>query len=400
MEYNFSQKMSGLQPSAIREILKATQVPGVISFAAGNPAAESFPLAEIAGITQDIMRTNPVTALQYGISEGYEPLRLTTLEFLGQRGIRSTLAELIITSGGQQGIELATKVLCDEGDVVVCEKPTFVGALNTFRSYNVRLQSVELEEDGMNLAALEDILRTEKKVRFLYIIANFNNPTGLCTSLAKRRAIYALARKYEVLILEDNPYSELRFAGEDIASFKSLDTEQIVLHAGSYSKIIAPGLRVGYLCAPAPIISKAVVAKQASDVHTSGLTQMICERFLNLPEFAGHLTQVREICRQKCLLMLETMAAEFPQDVTWTRPQGGLFIWVTLPDRLDMMDFCRRAAAAKVAVVPGNAFLAVAEERTNAFRLNFSTPTAEERGRGIAILGELLGQGDGSPVLL
>jgi 2-aminoadipate transaminase len=254
----------------------------------------------------------------------------------------------------------------------------------------VRLRGIDLEEDGMNLAQLEQALQTEPRARFIYIIANFNNPSGLSTSLAKRHAIYELARQYGVLILEDNPYGDLRFAGEEIPSFKSFDEDQQVIYVGSFSKIIAPGLRVGWIVAPEAIISKVTVAKQASDVHTSALAQIICERFIATADLDAHFAGLRQIYRQKCALMLEELAKNLPPEVTYTRPQGGLFIWCTLPERFEMMEFCRTAAAHKVAVVPGSAFLANATDHTNSFRLNFSTPTDEDIRRGCAILGGLI----------
>ncbi|MDR1604448.1 MAG: PLP-dependent aminotransferase family protein [Gracilibacteraceae bacterium] len=391
MDYLFSDKISALQPSAIREILKAASEPGVVSLAAGNPAAESFPRAAIAAITAEILAQNPVAALQYGISEGYEPLRLEVAGLLARRyGVGRDFDRVLITSGAQQGIDLVTKVLCNEGDVVLCENPSFIGALNTFRSYNVRLRGVDLESDGLDLAQLEAALRTEKKARFLYLIANFHNPTGLCTSLAKRREIYALARRYGVLILEDNPYGDLRFAGEDLPSLKSLDTDGLVIYVGSFSKIIAPGLRVGYVCLPEPVAQKVTVAKQAADVHTSALAQMICELFLRRTDLDEHFRGLRDIYRRKCGLMLDAMSALFPPAVTWTRPEGGLFVWSTLAPGADMLGFCRSAAAARVAVVPGNAFLVRPDDACRSLRLNFSTPTDEQIIRGLEILAELL----------
>ncbi|MDR1961429.1 MAG: PLP-dependent aminotransferase family protein, partial [Gracilibacteraceae bacterium] len=346
MDYFFSDRISSLQPSAIREILKAASDPGVISLAAGNPAPEAFPRAEIAEITAEILSRDSTAALQYGISEGYEPLRLAVSALLRRQGIGRDFDRVIITSGAQQGIDLTTKVLCNEGDVVLCENPSFIGALNTFRSYNVRLQGIETEDDGLSLESLDAALRAEKNVRFLYLIVNFNNPTGLCTSLAKRRAIYDLAKSRGILILEDNPYGDLRFAGTDLPSLKSLDEDGVVIYAGSFSKTIAPGLRVGFVCLPAPVAAKITVAKQAADVHTSALAQIICERFLARADLEEHFARLRAIYRRKAALMLDNLAADFPAAVTWTRPEGGLFIWCTLPPETDMLGFCRAAAAA------------------------------------------------------
>ncbi|MDR0433973.1 MAG: PLP-dependent aminotransferase family protein [Gracilibacteraceae bacterium] len=391
MDYLFSDKISSLQPSAIREILKAASEPGVISLAAGNPAPEAFPREAIAAITAEILTRRPTAALQYGISEGYEPLRQAVTALLKQRhGVGRDFDQVIVTSGAQQAIDLTTKILCNEGDVVICENPSFIGALNTFRSYNVRLRGIEMEDDGLNLTQLEEALREEKRARFIYLIANFHNPTGLCTSLAKRREIYALAKRRGVLILEDNPYGDLRFAGRDIPSLKSFDEDGLVVYAGSFSKTIAPGLRVGFACLPAALASKMTVAKQGADVHTGALAQMICERFLAAADLDGHFHRLREIYRRKSGLMLDALSASFPAAVTWTRPEGGLFIWCTLPPAADALKFCRAAAEAQVAVVPGDAFLARPDDHSRSFRLNFSTPTDAEITRGVEILAGLL----------
>jgi 2-aminoadipate transaminase len=391
MDYLFSDRISSLQPSAIREILKAASEPGVISLAAGNPAPESLPREIIAALTAEILEQDSTGALQYGISEGYAPLRRAVTEMLSQRyGVGREFDRVIITSGAQQGIELATKVLCNEGDVVLCEDPSFIGALNTFRSYNVRLRGIEMESDGLKMDRLAEALRTEKNARFLYLIANFHNPTGCCTSLAKRREIYALARRHGLLILEDNPYGDLRFAGWDLPSLKSFDEDGLVVYAGSFSKTIAPGLRVGFVCLPEEIAAKVTVAKQAADVHTSALPQMICERFLTKINLDEHFNRLRGVYRRKCDLMLDALAALFPAAVTWIRPEGGLFIWCTLPPASDMLSFCRSAAEARVAVVPGNAFLTRPEDPCRSFRLNFSMPSDAQITRGMEILAALL----------
>ena len=390
MNYLFSDRISGLQPSAVREILKFTADPTVISFAAGNPAAEAFPVKDIAAISAEILEQSPIAALQYSITEGYPPLRDAVQAFacrneqLMQEG-----DQMMITSGGQQGIDLTTKVLCNEGDVVICEDPSFVGALNTFRSYNVRLVGIPLEEDGMNLAALEQALKYNPKAKLIYTIPNFQNPSGITTSAEKRREIYRLAARYGVMILEDNPYGDLRFAGDPVPTIKSLDTQGIVIYLGSFSKILSPGIRVGYVIAPAPVISKMAVGKQCSDVHTTIWAQMVCERYLATRNMEEHLERLRHLYRHKCSLMLGEMGRRFASSVSYTRPEGGLFIWATLPEGTDMMDFCRRAIERKVAVVPGTAFCADEGEKSRSFRLNFSTPSDERIVEGIKILGEL-----------
>ncbi|MCR5167179.1 MAG: PLP-dependent aminotransferase family protein [Oscillospiraceae bacterium] len=392
MEYAFSDKVLGLKASAIREILKFTSEPGVISFAAGNPAPEAFPSGDIAEITADIFSRDPVGALQYSVTEGYQPLRDAVKDMLAsQHCFDSERDDLVITSGGQQASELACKVFLNEGDALICESPSFVGCMNAFRSYNAELVGIPLAEDGMELDKLEDALKTHPKAKLIYVIANFQNPTGLCTSFEKRKAIYELARRYNVMILEDNPYGDIRFEGEDIPSIKSLDTDGRVIYAGSFSKVLAPGMRVGFVSAPREVINKIVVCKQCSDVHTNILAQRICYDYLSEYDLKAHLEAIRPIYRRKCRLMLDCIKESFPECVSYTRPQGGLFIWVTLPDGADMLGFCKTAVEKyKVAVVPGTAFMTHESDPCCSFRLNYSTPTDENIEKGCRILGSLL----------
>lgn len=391
MDYIFSDKVSSLQPSVIREILKFTSDPEVISLAAGNPAPEAFPVKEIAGITAKLLAENPINALQYSVTEGYTPLRNRLKERMKKSGcFDENSDELIITSGAQQANELACKVLLNEGDTLFCEAPSFIGSLNAFKSYNVNLVGVPMEEDGMKLDALEEALKTANKPKLIYIIPNFQNPTGLCTSLEKRKAIYELAKKYGVMILEDNPYGDIRFAGENIPSIKTMDRDGIVIYSRTFSKTLAPGLRVGYVSAPKPVIQKMVVCKQVSDVHTNIMAQMICDEYLKNYDMDAHLEEIRAVYRHKCGLMLDEIDKNFSRKITVTKPEGGLFIWATLPEGSDMMGFCNTAVQKyKVAVVPGTAFLIHETDKTSSFRLNFSTPTDEQLIKGCEILGKL-----------
>ena len=391
MTYKFSDKVSGLQASAIREILKFTADPEVISFAAGNPAPEAFPTEDIARISADIFQKDPVLALQYSISEGYTPLRELLKKQLEQEHYFDPQKDdLIITSGAQQANELSCKVLCNEGDTLICESPSFIGSLNAFRSYNVSLKGIEMEKGGMKTDVLEDVLKSSSGQKLIYVIPNFQNPTGDTMSAEKRKAVYELACKYDAVILEDNPYGKLRFAGEEVESIKSLDTQGRVLYSGTFSKILAPGLRVGYIAGPREIIQKIIVCKQVSDVHTNIWAQLLCYRFMTECDMEKHYAGLREIYRKKCSLMLDNMDKYFSAKVTYTKPEGGLFIWATLPDGSDMMDFCTKAVRDyKIAVVPGTAFMINESEKTNSFRLNFSTPTDEQIVRGVKILGDM-----------
>lgn len=390
MQYTFSDKVRSLAPSAIREILKFTSMPGVISFAAGNPAPEAFPVDEVRQITAEIMRDNPIDALQYSITEGYTPLRDTVSAYM--RSVHHTGTEqdgLIITAGAQQVMDLTCKSLCNEGDTVICEAPTFIGTLNAFRSYNVHLCGVDMEPDGINLEQLEHAMKTEKNVRMLYTIPNFQNPSGITMSLEKRKAVYTLAKKYGVIIVEDNPYGEIRFEGETIPNIKSFDTDGLVVYAGSFSKVLAPGLRLGYAIAPKELLSKVIVCKQVADVHSTILAQMIAHRFMTEYDFAAHLQRIRKIYYHKAHLMMDLADQLFDGKITYHPVQGGLFLWCALPDGVDMMEFCTRAVQQKVAVVPGNAFLVDESLPCQNFRMNFSTPTDEQLEQGMQILGRL-----------
>ena len=279
--------------------------------------------------------------------------------------------------------------MCDEGDTIVCEAPSFIGSLNAFKSYNVDLVGVELQDDGINLEKLEEVLK-EKKVKLIYLIPNFQNPTGLTTSYEKRVEVLRLAEKYDTVILEDNPYGDLRFDGEDIPSIKSMDKSGRVIYSGTFSKVLAPGIRVGYTSAPKEIVSKMIVCKQVSDVHTNIWAQVLADKFLNECDMNKHLLSLKEIYRHKCSLMLSQIEKNFSSKLSFTRPQGGLFIWCTLPEDCDMMTFCKRAVEEyKVAVVPGTAFLVSETEKTSSFRLNFSTPTDEEIVLGCEKIGRL-----------
>ncbi len=390
MDYKFSDRISSLKPSAIREILKATAGGDVVAFSAGNPAPEAFPVEDVRKITADILANDPITALQYGISEGYTPLRNTIKNYMSEKySIVSEDDDIIITSGAQQVIDLVSKVLLNEDDVVISESPSFIGALNTFRSYKARLVGVDLEADGMNMKKLEEALENEPNAKFIYTIPNFQNPAGTTMSWEKRVKMYELAKKYGVLILEDNPYGELRCSGENVPCIKSIDTEGIVIYSGSFSKILSPGIRVAFTIANKDLIAKMTVGKQASDVHTPCLTQMVVNEWMTNYDMEGHIEKIRAIYKHKLELMCSLIDSELGDFVTYVKPEGGLFIWCKLPDNVDMMAFCAAAAKAKVAVVPGTAFMMYPEDKTQCFRLNFSTPKDEDIVKGMKILGEV-----------
>ena len=382
--------MNYLKASAIREILKHTQDPSVIPFAAGNPAPEAFPTEEVARISNEILTKTPITALQYSITEGYTPLREALKAQYKARNLFHDGDDLLILTGTQQSVDLTTRVLVNEGDTVICEQPSFVGALNAIKAGGANLVGVEMEDDGISIEKLEKALQENKNTKFLYLIPNFQNPSGITMSLEKRKAVYELALKYGVLIFEDNPYGDLRFAGEPVPNIKSMDTEGIVIYAGSFSKTLSPGMRVAFVIANAAITQKIVVVKQTNDVHTNIWSQMVCEQFMRENDWDAHIKNLCDIYRKKAKLMLDGMDAHFNPVVNHTVPEGGLFIWGTLPEGVDMMKFCTEAVTEhKVAVVPGTAFMPHETDVTRSFRLNFSTPTDEQIVRGIELLGKM-----------
>lgn len=394
MEFKISDKMRNMKPSIIREILKQMSDPTLISFAGGNPAADSFPAEDIARFSDELLRQDPVAALQYSVSEGVPSVREAVRAFANRRErVAKENDGVLITSGSQQILDFAAKCLCNEGDVVAVENPAFLGAFNAFRSSGARLAGVPMEDDGVNLAALEAVFAAPEKPRFFYCIPNFQNPTGKTMSLAKRRAVYALAVRYGVSVLEDDPYGELRIAGEPVPSIKSMDTEGAVIYAGSFSKILCPGMRLAYCVCDKKLMAAFVVAKQCSDVHTNVWAQRVCEAMLTRTDMDAHIREIRKIYAAKAALMMEQLDEKCPQ-VRYTRPEGGMFIWGTLPEGADMPAFVRECLARKLALVPGNAFMVDEEAPCGSFRMNFSTPTPENIVKGVSVMaGVLAAQG-------
>ena len=393
MEFKVSDRMSKIKGSAIREIFKALADPEVISLAGGNPAPELFPNEEMAKIAENVLTNNPVLALQYGITEGYQPLRDLVKELLAEReNISGDFNDTIIVSGGQQGIELATKCLINEGDVVIVEEPSFIGALNAFRSYGAKLVGVPVEEDGMDIDALKKAVAENDNVKMIYTIPTFQNPSGITMSVEKRKALYEVARENSIVVIEDNPYGELIFEGEKSPTIKSMDKEGIVIYCGSYSKVLAPGLRIGFVNAHKDIVAKMVVAKQVSDVHTPVLTQVLAYEYIKQYGLDKHIAEIRELYKHKCQTMIDAIDKYFPAGVTHTNPNGGLFIWCDLNGDYDMNEIAKMCTARKVACVPGSTFMTDLDKPCSAFRLNYSTVTDEKIEQGIRILGEVLSE--------
>ncbi len=385
----FAERVKSLKGSAIREMFKLLAQPDMISFAGGAPAPELFRGELLGEISQKILKENAKVALQYGITEGYMPLREYTKARMAPKGNLHDHDELIITSGGQQALDLTFKSLLNEGDTVVLESPSFIGGMNSLRSYNAKLHGIEMEEDGMNIDALEDYLKTNT-IKLVYTIATFQNPSGITMSVEKRKRLLELASQYDFYILEDNPYGELRFTGEDVPTIKSFDTEGRVIYAGSYSKTISPGLRLGWAIARRDIMEKMIICKQVSDVHTCVLPQMMAAEFFEVYDFDAHIEKARVLYRERAEAMMRAMDAYFPSACKHTVPEGGIFLWCTLPEGLDSDVLLKEAVKEKVAFVAGSTCMPVPEEGAPFMRLNYSLTAPDKIEEGIKRLGEVI----------
>ncbi len=391
MEYNFADRMSGVKGSAIREMFKMMQKPGVISFAGGNPSPETFPVEALKEISVRLLSENPGLYLQYGITEGYAPLIDLLSEQMRQKGVMKPGDRLVITSGAQQAIDLAAKAMLNKGEGLACETPSFIGALNAFRTYEAPLFGIELCEDGLDTKILEETLDANPSIKLLYVIPTFQNPSGITTSEKKRKEILEICIRHDVVILEDNPYGELRFKGEDVPTIKSMDTTgEHVIYVGSLSKVLSPGLRIGFAVANEKICEKITVLKQTNDVHTNLLSQAMAYEWMKNYSFTDHVNKARALYGHKCGLMLTTMDETFPDYVTYTRPEGGLFIWCTIHKDVDSAKLVKPMIDQNVAFVPGCNFMTDIEAPTHFFRLNYSTSSDENIVKGIHLMAEAL----------
>ncbi len=390
MSQNFiSNRVKPLQASAIREIFKMVGSKDIISFAGGNPSAEIFPKEELARLASEILEKEGGLALQYGVTEGYAPLREKVKKEMTELGIMHEGDDCLITTGGQQAIDLCAKTLINEGDIVAVEAPSFIGGLNALRSFGGDLRGITVKEDGMDMDELEALAKREK-IKLVYTIPTFQNPTGITMSLEKRKRLLELAGKYDFYILEDNPYGKLRFTGEDIPAIRTMDKEGRVIYASSYSKLISPGMRVGYGIARADIFDRMVVCKQVADVHTPCLTQMMVNRFIEEYDFEEHIKKSIDMYREKSSLMMKMMDELFPENCTHTVPEGGIFLWCTLDGDYDTKEIMARCIDKKVAFVPGATAMVDIDKKCNMFRLNYSTPTLADIEKGIKIMADVL----------
>lgn len=386
----FAKRMDNLKASEIRELLALTADPSIISFAGGLPAAELFPIDRWIEASNKVMKNNGAAALQYGPTDGYARLRehcVTRMEKVGCKDVKPE--DIQILSGSQQGLDFVPRIFIDPGDYIIVESPTYLGALNAFKAYEPKFLQVALDEDGMILEDLEEKLKNHDNVKFIYVISDFQNPSGKTWTLERRKGLIELANKYDVMILEDNPYGELRFEGEVQPSLRSLDTEDRVIFMGTFSKIFSPGIRVGWFNAAPKVLEKFNLVKQGADLQTSTTTQMILSQFLDDNDLEAHIDEIIKVYGKRKNVMVDAMKKYFPEEVTFTNPEGGLFLWVTLPEGLNARDIAVKAIEQKVAFVPGGAFYPESPEE-NHFRLNYSCMPEDKIEEGIKRLGEVL----------
>jgi 2-aminoadipate transaminase len=391
MPVRYADRMKLVKPSAIRELLRLGEDKSIISFGGGYPDPTLFPLEQLAETYRATIAEQGATALQYSASSGLRRLREQVAARITRDGFACDPDQVLILQGAQQGLDLVAKMLVDAGDVVLTENPTFLGGLVAFNPYQPRYHAVAMDADGIDVQAVEDFFRSGGRAKFLYTVPDFQNPTGVTMSLARRRRLVELAREYDFLILEDSPYREVRFEGEAIPSLLSLDSDGRVIHLGSFSKILAPGLRLGWAVAPKPIIDQLTLLKLAADTQCSTLNMLATSRFLDAHDIDAQIARIRDVYRGKRDLMLAMLRAHFPQSVAFTEPNGGLFTWLTFPDGFDTARFMAEHAIpeAKVAYVPGATFFP-SESACNHARFSFSTQSNEAIETGIARLGSLV----------
>ncbi len=390
MTLRFAKRVADIKSSEVRELLKLTEQPDFISFAGGLPAPELFPVEEIRKVNDILLTTDGEAALQYSTTEGYQPLRAWIAERMNQQLQTDFDADnILITSGSQQAIDLTGKIFLDEGDVVFCESPTYLAALNAFRAYGCEFVEIATDEQGMDMDDLEAKIQAYPQAKLIYVIPEFQNPTGLSWGLERRQKLAALAEKYQLPILEDNPYGELRFEGERLPSIKHFDQSGLVLCTGTFSKIFCPGYRIGWIAGDKELLQKYTTMKQGTDLHSNTKAQREIATYLEYYEIDAHIVKIRELYRKRRDVMLQKIAETFPANVQFTRPEGGLFVWVTLPETTDVTPILEECLKEKVAFVSGETFYPTSKKR-NTFRLNFSNMPADRIEIGIEKLGRVL----------
>ncbi|WP_313176264.1 PLP-dependent aminotransferase family protein [Massilia sp.] len=385
IQWQFSERAQQLQSSFIREILKITQRPEIISFAGGLPSPATFPVERMKDAYDRVLTETGKVALQYGPTDGYGPLKEWIAHSLSTEGTKILPEQILMVSGSQQALDLIGKVLIDEGSRVLVETPSYLGALQAFSVYRPEFGSVATDDHGLVPSSIEAVA---KGARLLYSLPNFQNPTGRSLSIERRRELVETCARLGLPLIEDDPYGALSYKGEPMPKMVAMHPEGVI-YMGSFSKVLTPGIRLGYVCAPLPLVRRLELAKQAADLHTAQLTQMVVYDVVKDGFLDQHIPTIRTLYGNQCQAMLDAMDQHFPKEVTWTRPEGGMFIWVTLPKHIDAMKLLDQAIAARVAFVPGAPFYATDPE-TNTLRLSFVTVPPERIREGIAILGQLI----------
>lgn len=384
----FANRMGTTPKSFIREILKVTEDPKIISFAGGLPNPKFFPVKEIANASLKVLEKNGENVLQYSTTEGYLPLREYIAErYRKKKGLNVDYDEILITNGSQQGLDLIGKIFLDKGNQIVIERPGYLGAIQAFSMYEPIFQSIPLLDDGIDTDLLERTFM-RNRIKLFYAVPNFQNPSGITYSRQRRRDVANILKKHDAIFVEDDPYGELRFIGEDLPSMRHYLEDNTIL-LGSFSKIITPGLRLGWVCAKKDIMERIIVAKQASDLHSNYLSQRIVHQYLIDNDIDKHIVKIRDAYKKRRDLMVSMIAEYFPEEIKYTKPEGGMFLWITLPDGISSLDLVDLAIKENVAFVPGNAFY-VDGGGNNTLRLNFSNSDEEEIEEGIKRLAKIM----------
>jgi len=388
-EPRLAQRTRRMESSVIREMLKFTTQPDVISFAGGLPAPELFPVREFQEACRHVLETDGPTSLQYSPTEGFLPLKEYLADAMSRYGIMVEVENILIVNGSQQGLDLVGKLFVDPEACVVCSRPTYLGALQAWNAYEASYCTVPMDENGTLVDELEAQLKKGTRPRFIYELPNFHNPAGNTLSLERRQRVAQLAREYDLVLIEDDPYGELRFEGEDLTPLFRLAPER-TLYLSTFSKTLAPGIRLAWITAPKPIIHRLVQAKQGADLHTGTFVQMVANDICQRGILRQHVRRLRQVYRQRRDAMMDAIAEHFPQEVTFTKPLGGLFLWARAPEAINTRDFLLKAVAAKVAYVPGFAFYPGEQGGEHSMRLNFSNASIEMINEGIYRLGRAM----------
>ncbi len=384
-----AERTAGMRSSVIRELLKLTLQPDIISFAGGLPAPDFFPIREFDEASKYVLRTQGEIALQYSPTEGYPPLKEFLAEMMSKYGIFVEPDNILLTNGSQQGLDLIGKLFVDPKDCVMCSRPTYLGALQAWNAYQASYCSVPLDDDGVQVDAIEAELKSGVRPTFIYVLPNFHNPAGTTLSPERREKLVALAREYDLVLVEDDPYGELRYEGSDLTPIFRMAPERTI-YMSTFSKTLAPGIRLAWITAPKPLIARLVQAKQGADLHTGTFVQMIVNDICERGILKRHVQRLKEVYRKRRDAMLDSIAEHWPGEVKYTRPAGGLFLWARMPDSIDSKEMLEKAVEEKVAYVPGFAFYPGDDGGHHAMRLNFSYCNEETINEGIYRLGVVM----------